>query len=429
MPKILKNIANQITTFWSKFDKKKKIVFIILMSLVLIISIILVSLISRTEYAVLYTGLDASEAGEIYMNLVDKKYDVKTKDDGTILVPKKYENNIRMELAAEGYPKSGLNYDIFKNSTGFGTTEYEKKMYMRFQLQDRLQQTIKTLDNVQDAIVTLNIPDNSSIVLSGDKKPATASVTLKTDHNTQLNPSQVRAIAELVSKSVEGLTTDNISIIDSRGMVYDIASPDEINNTGTQLELEKQVGDRLKDDILKMLEPVFGYGKVVAGVSVRLDFDKKTTETIKFEPVLDDSGIAVSLTELKEITRSSGSGAPAGQDPNGGAPQYPSVEDEIVTYEKISKTVNYEINQTKELIEKAQGTIKDLTVSVVINSEERNEEIISQVRDIISGAVGIDSELVSVQSMPFNGSKELDDMFESLKASSIGLSGNRQLET
>jgi flagellar M-ring protein FliF len=407
---ILKKVSGQVTSFWTGLSKKKKIGFVVLMSLIIILTILTVALLNRTEYSVLYSGLTDQEAGEIYTKLTESGTVAKVGKNGTILVPKNQEDRLRISLAAEGYPKTALNYDIFKNSTGFGTTEYEKQKYMQFQLQDRLQETIKSIDLVEDAIVTITIPDNNSVVLKEDKKPSTASVLLKLKNNAKLSPQQVYAITELVSKSVPGLTSENITIVDQRMQVLNQNTETEFSQAGSLLELERQVEENFKNQLLGLLEPVFGYGKVVAGVNVRLDFDKRTTESVKFEPVVDDEGLAVSLNRLEEVSKQKSTGTPAGQDPNGGAPVYAAEDESETVYEKVSNTVNYEVNQTRELIEKSQGEIKDLTVSVVIDYED-DPLVLDQVRKVVSGAMGIEPDSVVVQAMKFNGVREFEDLF------------------
>ena len=410
----VKNIFGQIKSFWTGLSKKKKISFIVLISLLLVVTGVVVALLNRTDYTVLYTGLSEQEAGEIYTKLSESGTDVKVGSNGIILVPGHQEEQLRISLAAEGYPKTGLNYDIFKNSTGFGTTEFEKQKFMQFQLQDRLQETIKSMDLVEDAIVTLTLPDNNSVVLREDKRPSTASVLLKVKNNAKLSPHQVKAIIELVSKSVTGLTAENISVVDQNMQVLNGSENPDDSYAGNLLELERQVGASMEKQILNLLEPVFGYGKVVAGVNVRLDFDKVTKETVKFEPVVDDAGVAISLNQLEEITKQKGSGGATGQDSNGGAPVYVSEENDDEVYEKISKVVNYEVNQTRELIEKAQGNVEHLTVSVVIDQEE-DYHVIQQVKQVVSGAIGVEPDSVVVHAMKFNGLKEMEDAFNVAK--------------
>ena len=413
MAELIKNIPEKLKEYWSKQSKKKKTMTIVLFAAVILLCAVTIYLINKPEYAVLYSGLSDSEAGEIYRKLTEDDYDVKVGDNGVLYVPKKFENKIRLELAAEGYPKSGLNYDIFSKSSGFGTTQYEKKKYMQFQLQDRLQDTIKSIDLISDAVVTLNIPDNDSVVLKGDKKPTTASVLIKTKKNVKLAREQVDAIVALVSKSVEGLEEENVTVIDQNMTILNKSNSSDPIFPGTQFELQKQVATDLEEQILNILEPIFGFGKVVTGVNVRLNFDKQTTESIRFEPVIGEDGIIVSLTELIEIRRRLGEdGGDVGQDPNGGAPGYVDPDDENIDYHKISRTVNYEVNQIIELIEKAQGQIEDLTVSVVIDNDDANEEVLTNVRQIVANAVGVDAKYVEVTTMEFAGQKSFEAMFE-----------------
>ena len=150
-------------------------------------------------------------------------------------------------------------------------------------------------------LVTLNIPDNDSVVLKGDKKPTTASVLIKTKKNVKLAREQVDAIVALVSKSVEGLE-ENVTIIDQNMTILNKSNSSDPIFPGTQFELQKQIATDLEEQILNILEPIFGFGKVVTGVNVRLNFDKQTTESIRFEPVIGEDGIIVT-TELIEIRK------------------------------------------------------------------------------------------------------------------------------
>ena len=67
-----------------------------------------------------------------------------------------------------------------------------------------------------------------------------------------------------------------------------------------QFVRSRQLEDRIKAEIAGLLEPVFGYGRVKIAVTAKLNFDKRTKESISFEPVMDDSGIIISQELLKE---------------------------------------------------------------------------------------------------------------------------------
>ena len=103
---MIKNIPEKLKEYWSKQSKKKKTMTIVLFAAVILLCAVTIYLINKPEYAVLYSGLSDSEAGEIYRKLTEDDYDVKVGDNGVLYVPKKFENKIRLELAAEGYQRA-----------------------------------------------------------------------------------------------------------------------------------------------------------------------------------------------------------------------------------------------------------------------------------------------------------------------------------
>ena len=359
----------------------------------------------------LYSNLDPKDAGEIMTILSDMRVQAKTQGADTILIDKAQEDKVRMTLATEGYPKNGFNYDFFTNNIGFGTTDFEKQKYLQFQLQDRLQNTIKTLEGVQDAIVTISLPERDSFVLKDDRQPASASVLLVLERGVDIAPNKVKGIEELMLKSVMGLKKENLSIVDSNMNVLNNLQTGEMNITNTQFELQRQVHERLKRQLTSMLEPIFGRGNVITEVYVELNFDEQVTETIQFEPVIDDEGIIVSINELIEQMQDTVEGGVPGQDANMGVSLYPELQRGDGAFNRAESTINYEVNQIKEQIKKAQGQIKNISVSVILNSSENeiSQEIMDGVQAVVAGSVGIDEERVVVRNMEFADSSLLEE--------------------
>ncbi|HBR32913.1 MAG TPA: flagellar M-ring protein FliF, partial [Clostridiales bacterium] len=175
----ISEIASQIKEFYKKLGKKKIVIIITTLGIVIAGAILISLIINSGKYSRLYSGLSTNEAAEIYSVLEDMAVDVKVKDENTILVPTDQVATLKMQLAVQGYPKSSLSYDIFTEQSSLLTTDYEKKQLLVFQLQERIQESIKTLQGVKDVIVTLSIPEDNSYVLKDDEVPATASVILK----------------------------------------------------------------------------------------------------------------------------------------------------------------------------------------------------------------------------------------------------------
>ena len=134
----LKDNFNGVFEKLKSIDKK---IWIIIGSVVAAVIVVWIALstIKSKDYRVLYSGLTTEESNEILGKLQELNSDYKYDGNGKISVPSGKEDKLRATLAAQGYPKSGFNYDVFKNNVGMMTTDMEKKNYLVFDLQNKLQ--------------------------------------------------------------------------------------------------------------------------------------------------------------------------------------------------------------------------------------------------------------------------------------------------
>lgn len=413
MPGKLGSMKTQLNEFWGGLEKDRKNKIIIISIISIIALVIMIVILNRPEYVVLYSQLDSREAAEIYGKLEDLKAEPKLEGTSTIMVPKDKEAKLRMELTREGYPKSGFNYDLFLDSNGLGQTDDEKQTLQIYQLQERLAQSVKILDGVEDAVVTIAMPKSDSFVLKSDKIPTTVAVVIRPELGYEITPEQAKNIETLVAKSVPGLTEDNVSIIDTNMKVLNIDTKEDMQDISNHFILQQQLEEKLKKQVDDLLEPVFGYKKIATSVNVRLNFDKRTTESVQFEPVIDDEGIIISREQLRERVQNIQNAGIAGEYEN--TTQYPELaEGENGSYDKNQNTINYEVNEMKELIEEQQGKIEDLTISVVIDNEDLDIQTVEQVRELVTMAIGTDPTKVAVHSMKFDTTFQ-DDLLRSFE--------------
>lgn len=408
----VKERADKVREAWNNLEKNRRIAIVASILVVLIAVGCCIYFLTKKDYAVLYSGMDATEAGEIYNNLKDAGTDVKLRGSDTILVNSKEADEIRLQLSAEGYPKSGLNYDIFESASSFGTTDMEKQVYLKFQLEQNIRQTIKQLGKIKEATVMITLASESKFALSGQgSTPASASVVLEVADGQTLTQSEAASIRNLVMRSVPNLASENITIVDSNMKMYS-EEEETIDISNEQLALQQQVKSNLESQILNLLNPVFGHGKVSTSVNVVLDFDKRVTTSVTFEPPIEgeEEGLVVSMKELTEtINGGTAVEGAVGVDPNGAVTTYPTVEqNEDGTYYKTTREFNAEINETKEQIESARGQISELSISVVIdgNSETVSNEVLAQVSDLVAKGIGVDEDKVSVAAMPFQANAD-----------------------
>jgi len=402
MNNLLGIISKQLNGFWESLTgTHKKILIVAVIGIVLIGSISAFTL-GQQRYVVLFSGLEAQEASEIFTRLQELDVIPRLQGVSTIMVPEEREAELRMQLTAEGYPRSGFNFNIFANGGGlgqFGQTDEDKRIMLMMQLQERLSESIKFLDSVEDAVVNIAMPETDQFVLQDQQIPVTASVIIEPVFGHQITAVQAENIEQLVARSVPGLKPENITIIDRNANILNRQNEEQM--PGDQFDLEHQMEDRLKNQVINLLEPVFGLGRVVSKVNVNLNFDKQVTESVRFEPVVDDSGIIISREALRERMTDAQAGGVVGETPN--VTQYPVVADAGEgTFDKRHEIVNYEVNEIKERIERQQGQIEDLSISVIIDNETVDEETIGSVKELVAAAVGTDINRIAVHAMQFD---------------------------
>jgi flagellar M-ring protein FliF len=424
LAEFIKSILKRTRELFQKTEKKKLILLTAAAVVVIAAGIVGAVLLNRVTYTALYSGLSAEEAGSIMTLLKEQGVTAKAEGTDTILVPEDEADELRIELAAQGYPNTGLNYDLFSNSSDIGSTDLERQTYLQYQLQENMRKTICRMSKVKDCIVIVNLATSSSFVVSNNVTEASVAVLLSLEAGEKLTSAEAKTIGEFVVKCVPKLETKNVSIVDSEMNYYDIVSEDgaasAVEYSDTQQQLTERMKEILTEQALRVLEPAIGGDNVAVSVNLSLDFDKETVNSVEFSPPVEGEtqGMLISSEEHSDTTASGASGASgaAGTDSNGvSASQYVSDSAGDKTSASNIKTYNYELNKIQTQIEKAQGTVQDLSVAVLVNSDVKGiDEYLGTVKSLVAKAIGVDSDYVSVEVMPFVGSAgetEFDDYF------------------
>lgn len=431
MANALTKLPSKILESFKKMSKGQRTRIIVLAIIVIVIIITASVYLNQKNYTVLYSGMDPSDAGRVLSTLTEMGVDAKAQGSNTILVAEDQADTVRMQLAAQGIPGSGVSYDIFQSASGLGVTEMEKQVYYQFQLQENLRQTINKMNKVDDSVVNIDLGEDSSYVLSSNKQPATASVMLSLKNGEKLSTGEVEAIAELVSNSISGMTAEDVRIVDSQMNLYKSGGDDVATSVDTQMGLQSSVQQQLQSQVIGMLSPVFGESNVLAEVNVKLNFDNKVTESVQFEPPAEGTeGLVVSMKELIEAIGSDSEGSVAGIDANGSASEYLAAleGDGSSAYYNISREANYELNQTKTQIEEAKGKIEDLSVSVVLNSNSA-EDYTTEVVALVATAIGVPEDRVTVQMLPFQEAAQSEEVANALQLQQEMLSSVQNAST
>lgn len=400
---------------WNKMSKRQH--YMAIGGVVLLLVVILAGSFmygGKPDMVPLFTNMENKDAGEVAAKLKETKvvYEVQeTKQGTTILVPSKDVHEARLNLATEGLPRGNKGFELFDDSK-LGVTEFQNKVNYLQALQGELTRTIEQIEAVEKARVHIVLPEDS--LYKKNEKPATASIMLKLKPNNQLNKKEIKGIVNLAANSIQGLTPENITVVDETGKILNDPDEDGENNvtvqTMTQLEMTRKVQGRMQKDVQTLLDQALGEGKSYVRVNVELDFDQRQTDKQTFTPVVDESGIIRSEQTINETYSGTSNvpGGPAGTQSN--VPGYVATENNTnANYSKKENTKNYEINEAKEKTVASPGSIKRVNIAVLVNDNITPAQQESILRSV-SSAVGINQDrgdTVSVEPLPF--STELAD--------------------
>ena len=398
----------QLREFFAKMSKKDKIKLGILSAAVIILAIVTVSLLSRKTYETLYTAQDEAEAGRIYSALQEMGQPVKI--EGTrVLVLEGRSDELRVVLANEGVTGSGEpDLSILESAAGFGITDSQAKKLYEAQAAVYIRGQLLASNKIQNARVTVNLGEYSPFAISTGVRDATAAVMLILRGNATLTQQEAQVIADLVKNNVPGVKYENITITDSNLNYYKIG--EEAEDIGaelsTRIALKNLLQQQIQMQIEQLLMPIFGLSSIQVTPSVTLNFDKKVTEEVEFYPPVagELDGIVRSSSELYENQRNrvAAEGIP-GTDSNAmGTVEYPYVTmEDGDEYRKALIEKNYEINETRNIIEYEQGTVERLSISVLIDSEVVLDDYTREVTNLVSKGLGVATENIAVERLPF----------------------------
>ncbi|MEG1166208.1 MAG: hypothetical protein RSD68_07325 [Oscillospiraceae bacterium] len=345
----IKDNLIKIKTYFAALSKGTKRAIVII-AIVLVLAAIFAAValnVAKGHYKPLYTELSTSEAGNIFQALKEMGADAKVSSTGDVMVPTDEYDLWIMQLAAKGYPKTALPYDVFSSHAGMTATESEKKQWLLFQLQDRIQATLERLDNVGSATVTLTIPETGDNVwdVATDEELPTAGVLLTLNQGAEMTPEQVHAIQVLIAASVPKMRPEDVTVIDSlTGLALSSTATDANGGTGQNMAFELMVQKQIEDNVVRLLSKRYGANGVVAVAKVTIDYDKMMTEKKELQPDENGDPFVTHNDGEYNINGVTQAGGLVGENDNTDVPQYGYTDpngDEGMTNYRYSNDYDY----------------------------------------------------------------------------------------
>mgnify|MGYP001001962655 FL=1 len=417
----LKTVVTTVKTKWTDASKMAKILIISIPVVVIAIIIVLcVMLNSNKSTAVLFSGLSASESGEIASAIQELGVtDVTVNTNGDIIVPAEKADSLRMQMWAQGYPKTTINYDIWNNGVDLWSTDTDKREVKRQQLEARLGATIASMDKIQSATANITLPEVSNYALSDNKGESQCAVFIQLKADAEpLTNEEVRAIYRGVTTSVEGLTKENVSIMDSKLNSYEWVDPEldqpeedeDTDKSGVdiarkRLEFEQEFVQVLKDGLGDMFTKMYGEDGFAFNVSARLNYDSRNTESTQYTPAEGtDHGVKDHEDKVTWGGALDEDGGIVGVTPNADlSPDYPTYTglEDGQNYYYNKEEIQYSVSNVKETVTKDGYSIDSLSVGLVVNQTNMTQGERDALQAIVANAAGTTVDLVSVYNIPF----------------------------
>jgi flagellar M-ring protein FliF len=358
----------------------------------------------------LFTQLAPADTNTVIATLESNGIEYEINAGGTVVaVPQGDLDRARLLLASEGLPKGdGIGFESLYQEQELGLSSFMEQARYHRALESELARTMAALDSVRSARVHLAIAKESPFLRKGNA-PA-ASVMLNIYPGRILSDRQLAGIVHLVSSSVPNLEASQVSVVDQAGkLLSDQGEDDVMGSSKDQFRMTQQLERDYSDRIVMILEPILGAGSVRAQVNADMDFTRieRTSEVYAPETVVRSEQLS------EEIANTPQDGGVPGElvneppaDP--ALQQQPEGEQQVAQQQpartSTSSTRNYEMDKTISHIQETPGSVRRLSVAVLLDYTENTGEDgqvtrapleqaqLDEIRTLVSEAIGFSAD-------------------------------------
>ncbi|HAG0390730.1 TPA: flagellar basal body M-ring protein FliF [Salmonella enterica] len=425
-----------IRAIFEGIRENPKIVFMIAAAAAISVVVALMFWACSPDYKVLYTNVSEQDGGAIVAQLTQMQIPYRFAErNGAIMIPEDKVYEVRLKLAQQGLPKGGAVGFELLDQENFGTSQFNEQVNFQRALEGELSRTIQTLGPVQSARVHLAIPKPSLFVR--EQKSPSVSVTLVLHSGRILDEGQVNAIRYMIAGAVPGLSDERVTIVDQSGHL--LTHNGEQETQTSQLKYTKNVENDYQNRIQTILAPIVGMKNVRTEVTAQIDFTQNEKTEEHYQPNSTPEKMAI---RSKRSNHSEQGGKPplggvpgslSNQPPTPSSVSMPShsvkksdtgkknINNVIQEKTKVAsesfnfiqdETTNYELDRTLKHIKESTGSVKRLSVAVVINylpaengkQKPLTKEQMTQITNLIKETMGYSvqrGDTLNVVNTPF----------------------------
>lgn len=403
---MLAKVTSQATNFWDKQKPTQRVILIAVTVFLVVIVPVIINWATQPSYSVAFSGLNEVDAGTIVEQLQTSGVAYKLQGT-TILVQSDKVYDVRLQMAKAGLPKGGSSgFELFSGNN-LGMTEFTQRVNYQRAIEGELERTIGSLDAVEGVRVHIVQPEKT--LIAKDQAATTASITIQERAGRKLDVAQVRAITFLTANAVEGLSPENVVVVDTNGEMLAAGTSDGSAGASSQVDSRRAAELAVAGDVQKkvksLLDTALGPNRSVVQASVRLDWSDKEVTTLTFEPT--PNAIRSSQKSSESYTMTDGStGGVAGATANlpTPVPGLASASGSPTLYQSTNETINYEVAQTQNHQIIHPGMVQNVSLSVLVDGVTDQQQL-QTLQAAIGAAAGIDQtrgDQISVQTLTFD---------------------------
>jgi len=385
-----RKLIAQIKTYWGKWSLVQKGILAGIVVAILAGIIGLVSVSSSPNLVSLFNGTpirDEIARDRIMLRLDQENIKAYETPAGAIQVDdKKTAQRAIAILTREDLVPVNMDPWAIFDVERWTITDFERNVNLRRAITQTVTDHIKALDDVDNANVTIVVPEDR--LFASEQNPVSASVIITPRPGSDIiqNRKKIEGIQKLLKFAVEGLKDENIVITDPAGNVLNdfagLAESDRLTMIERQTKMIRQLEAQYRAKILNTLQKTYTEDRVrELDIKITMDMSQKSVATEEFYPITmkpqtpglayDDSILLESIPRSTATSKTYWEGTgfnpegPAGVE--GQVP--PAYKDMSNLYGKVNQetaTVNEEINKRVSQEEKSPE-INRVTVSVNID--------------------------------------------------------------
>ena len=266
-------------------------------------------------------------------------------------------------LVQSGLMDKNVGLESFDKGDLTASREEKRIKLVRAQ-QGELTRLIKKIDPIEDASVSIAIPEQT--LFRSDEKPMSATVQVTLPTGTRLSRDKVKAICNLIVGSLSGMDASHVAISDTNGNTYN-----SVLDPGSDMESKLEDQDNyMKQKVATQLDRLVGAGNYVVTVSTELRQAPKETMVQEFDP---RGAVVSSKQAFNENLNTNGSGPGASGPassflPNGMAGATVGNGSANKDYLRNGVEVSYNNSKTQWMETRPVGMVEDISIAVTIDA-------------------------------------------------------------